>query len=162
LLAVMRAVPDFAHALLAELGAPRGKVLTYAEIPLKDGDGKVHIPDGAITVERGARRWKALVEVKTGSAALDEGQVSRYLAMARANGFDAGVTVSNQLTARPTDVPVTVDRRKLRTVRLYHLSWWKIVTEAVLQHRFRGVEDPDQAWILGELIAYLDHENTGA
>jgi hypothetical protein len=36
------------------------------------------------------------------------------------------------------------------------------VTEAVLQHRFRGIADPDQAWILGELIAYLDHENAGA
>ena len=45
---------------------------------------------------------------------------------------------------------------------MFHLSWWAIVTEAVLQHRFRGIEDPDQAWILGELIAYLDHENAGA
>jgi hypothetical protein len=47
-------------------------------------------------------------------------------------------------------------------LRMYHLSWWGIVTEAVLQHRFRGISDPDQAWILGELIAYLDHENAGA
>jgi hypothetical protein len=36
------------------------------------------------------------------------------------------------------------------------------MTEAVLQHRFRNVADPDQAWLLGELIAYLDHEKTGA
>ena len=45
---------------------------------------------------------------------------------------------------------------------MVHLSWWRIITEAVMQHRFRGVSDPDQAWILGELIAYLDHENSGA
>ena len=31
-----------------------------------------------------------------------------------------------------------------------------------MQHRFRGVTDPDQAWLLGELIAYLDHEKSGA
>jgi hypothetical protein len=38
----------------------------------------------------------------------------------------------------------------------------RILTEAIVQHRFRGIEDPDQAWILGELIAYLDHEKSGA
>ena len=36
------------------------------------------------------------------------------------------------------------------------------MTTAVMQHRYHGVSDPDQAWILGELIAYLDHENSGA
>jgi hypothetical protein len=36
------------------------------------------------------------------------------------------------------------------------------MTEAIVQHRFRGVSDRDQAWILGELIAYLDHESSGA
>jgi hypothetical protein len=37
-----------------------------------------------------------------------------------------------------------------------------VITETIVQHRFRGIDDPDQAWILGELIAYLDHEKSGA
>lgn len=32
----------------------------------------------------------------------------------------------------------------------------------MIQHQHRGVKDPDQAWILGELIAYLEHEKSGA
>jgi hypothetical protein len=36
------------------------------------------------------------------------------------------------------------------------------MTEARVQHKHRGISDPDQAWILGELIAYLDHERAGA
>jgi hypothetical protein len=36
------------------------------------------------------------------------------------------------------------------------------MTEARVEHKHRGVTDPDQAWILGELIAYLDHERAGA
>jgi hypothetical protein len=162
LLAVMGAVPEFGRALLESLGAPRGRITTYAEVQLRDGDGKVSIPDGVIVAERGQRRWRALVEVKTGSAGLQPEQVSRYLDMARQHGFDAVVTISNQITAQPTDSPVALDRRKAKRVGVYHLSWWRIITEAVLQHRFRGVTDPDQAWILGELIAYLDHENSGA
>ncbi|MEX2210695.1 MAG: hypothetical protein WD689_02900 [Gaiellaceae bacterium] len=162
LLAVMGAVSEFGHALLSGLGAPKGRISTFAEIQLKDGEGKVSIPDGAIVVERGNTHWRALVEVKTGSAVLQVDQVSRYLDLARAQGFDAVVTISNQITARPTDSPVAIDKRRLKKVGFYHLSWWRVITEAVLQHRFRGVSDPEQAWILGELIAYLDHENSGA
>jgi hypothetical protein len=162
LLAVMGAVPEFGRALVSDLGAPKGRLTAFAEIQLKDGEGAVSIPDGAIVVERGSTRWRALVEVKTGSAALKSEQVGRYLDLAREHGFDAVITISNQITAQPADSPVAVDKRKLKRVGFYHLSWWRIITEAVLQHRFRGVSDPDQAWILGELIAYLDHENSGA
>src|SRR3954465_1617682 len=76
LLAVMRAVPEFGHALLKPLGAPKGRMGTFAEVQLKDAAGKVHIPDGAISVERGKTVWRCLVEVKTGSAALKPEQVS--------------------------------------------------------------------------------------
>ena len=31
-----------------------------------------------------------------------------------------------------------------------------------MQYRHRGVSDPDQQWLLGELIAYLDDERSGA
>jgi len=131
-------------------------------VQFRDEAGTVSTPDGALIVERGRRQWRALVEVKTGGADLDSEQVDRYLDIAREHGFDCLVTISNQITANPSEHPAAVDGRKLRRVSLYHLSWWRIVTEAVLQHRFRGIADPDQAWILGELIAYLDHENAGA
>ena len=162
LLAVVRAVPEFGQALLKGLGAPKGRIATFAEVRFKDANGKVSIPDGAIIVERGKARWSALVEVKTGTAGLTAEQVSRYLDLAREHGLDAVITISNQITPSATHSPVAVDGRKLRKVSLFHLSWWHVITEAVVQHRFRGVSDPDQAWILGELIAYLDHEASGA
>lgn len=162
LLAVMRAVPEFGRALVDEVGGPKGRISTFTEVHLKDGDGKVSIPDGAIVVERGKTHWSALVEVKTGPNALKPEQVSRYLDMAREHGFDAVVTISNEITADAAEVPVELDRRKLRRVDVRHLSWWRIMTEAIVQHRFRGISDPDQAWILGELIAYLDNEKSGA
>jgi len=39
-----------------------------AEVQLKDTDGNLSIPDGAIVVARGKTRWSCLVEVKTGGA----------------------------------------------------------------------------------------------
>ncbi len=162
LLAVMGAVDELGRELLKEIGAPAGRISTYTEVPLKAADGKVRRPDGAIAVERGKTSWRCLVEVKTGNAPLDGDQVSTYLDLAREHGFQAVLTISNQISGSPNEVPVSVDGRKLRSVDLRHLSWWRILTEAIMQHQHRGVKDPDQAWILGELIAYLEHEKSGA
>lgn len=162
LLAVMGAVDEFGRALLKEIGAPAGRISTFTEVPLKNAEGKTLRPDGAITVERGKTSWKCLVEVKTGNVPLGSEQVSSYLDLAREHGFQAVLTISNQISGSTEDVPVTVDKRKLRSVQLRHLSWWRILTQAVMQHQHRGVRDPDQAWILGELIAYLEHEKSGA
>jgi hypothetical protein len=158
----MGAVPEFGRGLIGDLGAPKGRISTYTELQLRDAEGKRCIPDGAIVAERGQKVWRCLVEVKTGRAALKSDQVERYLDWARDNDFDAVLTISNQITPSPQDAPLSVDGRKLRKVKLYHLSWWRILTEAIVQHRHRGVSDPDQAWLLGELIAYLDHEKSGA
>lgn len=162
LLAVMGAVDEFGRALMKEIGAPAGRISTYTEVPLENSEGKVLRPDGVIAVERGKTSWKCLVEVKTGNVPLGSEQISTYLDLAREHGFQAVLTISNQISSGPADVPVTVDRRKLRSVELRHLSWWRILTEAIIQHQHRGVRDPDQAWILGELIAYLEHDKSGA
>lgn len=163
LLAVMRAVPEFGHALLKELGAPRSPVIdTFAEVRFKDGGGKTVIPDGAIVCKRGQKTWTCLVEVKTAGAPLRPEQVGSYLDIARECGFDGVLTISNQITASTAESPVAVDKRKLRRTELWHLSWWRVLTAAIVQHRFRGISDPDQAWILGELVAYLDSSASGA
>jgi hypothetical protein len=159
----MRAVPEFGHSLLRELGAPKSPVIeTFAEVRFKDAARKTVIPDGAIVCERGQKRWTCLVEVKTGSVPLRDEQVACYLDVARDKGFDAVLTISNQITATPGETPVSVDGRKLRRTSLWHFSWWRIITDAIVQSRYRGISDPDHAWILGELIAYLDNEASGA
>jgi hypothetical protein len=53
LLSVAQAVPSFGKALLKSLDAPAGKISTFTEVRLKDGEGVTHVPDGAIVVEKG-------------------------------------------------------------------------------------------------------------
>ena len=162
LLAVMGAVPQFGRAILDHVGAPGGRIQTFTEIRFVDEDTRLSIPDGAVVVERGKARWVCLVEVKTGNAELRVEQVERYIDLARLNGFDAVLTISNQITASPLESPLVIDPKRLKKVELRHLSWWQVMTEARVEHKHRGVSDPDQAWILGELVAYLDHERAGA
>lgn len=160
-LAVMSAVREFGRVLTQPLGAPAGPVQTFIEVPFKLGDKQL-FPDGLIRVSRGQRRWTALVEVKTGSNQLQTEQVEAYLDIARDHGFDALITISNEIPAIAGQHPTLVDRRKLKKVALHHLPWTEVLTEAVMQKEHRGVADPDQAWILGELIRYLEHPRSGA
>ena len=139
LLAVMHGVPEFGHALLRELGAPKSPSIdTFAEVRFKNADGKVDIPDGAIVCRRGAKRWTCLVEVKTGAATLKDEQVGKYLDIARDHCFDGVLTISNQITHIASESPVAVDGRKLRKTALWHFSWWRILTEAVVLSAYPG------------------------
>ena len=161
LLAVMSSVKEFGRALTQPLGAPAGSLEAFIEVPFMVGDRRVY-PDGLLRVARGQRLWTVLVEVKTGTNCLDAAQLEAYLDVARENGFDAVVTISNEIPPVAGQHPTKVDARKLRKVGLFHLSWSQVLAEAVMQKEHRGVADPDQAWILGELIRYLEHPGSGA
>jgi hypothetical protein len=161
LLAVLSSVREFGRAITAPLGAPAGIISTFIEVPFELGDRKVR-PDGVIRVSRGSRTWTALVEVKTGRNDLEVAQLENYLEVARLEHFDALLTISNQLVTAPGEHPSNVDKKKLKKVSLQHLSWSQIHTEAVIERVNRSVSDPDQAWILAELIRYLEHPRSGA
>lgn len=161
LLSVMSSVKEFGRALTGPLGAPAGRLETFIEIPFIRGEKKI-FPDGLIRATWGKKEWTALVEVKTGTNFLVTEQLENYLDVARENGFDALVTISNEISASVGQHPTSVDKRKLKKVALHHWSWSEVLTHAVMQKEFRGVADLDQAWILGELIRYLEHPRSGA
>jgi hypothetical protein len=161
LLAVMSVVKEFSRAVLGPLGAPAGAVETYIEVPFMLGDKRLY-PDGLVRVSRGSRTWTALVEVKTGKNELSAEQLESYLDIAREQGFDALITISNEIPPTAGEHPTRVDKRKLRKVELHHWSWTYVLSTAVMQKEHRGVSDPEQAWILGELIRYLEHPRSGA
>jgi len=162
LLAVLSAVDEFGLAITKRYGALKGQFETYIEVPFELADDRSVRPDGLIRTTRGKRSWTALIEVKTGRNELSCEQLETYLDLAKEQGFDCVITISNQIARIPGEHPVDVDKRKLRKVALHHLSWSRVLTEAVLQKTHRGVADPDQAWILDELIRYLEHPNAGA
>ena len=142
-------------------GAPSGTIECFIEVPFILGERRLY-PDGLIRVSRGAKTWTALVEVKTGPNQLASEQLENYLDIAREHGYEAVITISNEIPAVAGQHPTKVDKRKLKKVSLHHVSWSQVLAEAVMQKEFRGVADPDQAWILGELIRYLEHRKSGA
>lgn len=162
LLAVMQAVDEFGRALLKPLGAPAGRIQTFIETPVRLSDGRAIRPDGIIVVSRGARSWTAVVETKVGASALEPDQIEAYLDLAREKGFDAVLSISNHYVTSSSDYPIEFDRRKKRKVDLHHWSWFEVLTEAVLQGKLKRIGDRDQAYILDELVRFLEDERSGA
>ncbi len=167
MLAVVEAVRDLSTAMFSPLGASkaqRAEVRCYTEVPFKLGTGKnASRPDGLVQVSYGKSTWTALVEVKTGTATLDADQINGYWDIAREQNFDAVVTVSNEIAPSKDSHPT--EGLKVRTnskVKVHHYSWTALLSMCEVIKEHHGVDDPDQAWILGELIRYLRHPNSGA
>ena len=126
-------------------------------------DGRNIRPDGLIRVTYGKSSWSTLVEVKTGDNTLEADQINAYWDLARGNGIDHILTISNEIAPNPDAHPT--DGLKVRSnsrVGVSHLSWTAILSAAIRIQQHTGVQDPEQAWILGELIRYLQHPKSGA
>lgn len=164
LLAVIGAVAEFGRALLKPLGAQAGRIETFIEVPFKS-NGRSIRPDGIISVTRGSKIWTAIVETKTAQNPLLPDQIDAYLDLARELEFNAVLSISNHYVTSSTEYPIEIDRRKLgkgkSRLELHHWSWIDVLTEAIVQKEHRGVSDPDQAYILGELIRYLSDPRSG-
>ena len=165
LLACMANVDDLARTMLATVGQRGGvrmRVRTFTEVTLADEPDELagRRPDGLIVVETGRRTWSALVEAKVRRSALEADQIEAYLKLARANGIDAVVTISNAFAAVPQHHPVRVSRVP-KGVSLFHWSWISILTHAKVLLAAKGVDDPEQRFLLDELVRFLSHASTG-
>ncbi|WP_330337811.1 TerD family protein [Streptomyces sp. NBC_00557] len=161
LLSVMAQVPEFGRRLTAGFGAPAGRMETYTEVTLPHGDTPRR-PDGVIRVERAGKLWTALVETKTNGNALKPDQVQAYMDIAARRGYEAVITLSNDVALEGSPlVDVKIDGRRKHKVALRHLSWAEVAHQAQMLIRHEGVSSGAHAWLLQELLHYLQHENSG-
>ncbi|MFJ5634922.1 TerD family protein [Streptomyces goshikiensis] len=161
LLSVMAQVPEFGRRLTAAFGAPAGRMQTFTEVSLPHGDTPRR-PDGVIRVERAGKLWTALVETKTNGNPLRPEQVQQYMDIAARRGYESVITLSNDVALEGTAmVDVKVDGRRKHKVGLWHLSWAEVAHQAQLLIRHEGVGNAAHAWLLQELLAYLQHEQSG-
>jgi stress response protein SCP2 len=161
LLSVMAQVPEFGRRLTAAFGAPAGRMETFTEVSLPHGDSPRR-PDGVVRVERAGKLWTALVETKTNGNALKPEQVQAYMDIAARRGYEAVITLSNDVALEGSPlVDVRIDGRRKHKVALRHLSWAEVAHQAQILIRHEGVGNMAHAWLLQELLHYLQHENSG-
>ena len=163
-LAVMTQIPALAEEVLATTGirvGKRTKINAYTEVVLKAKTDSGCRPDGLIVVDTGRTQWSALIEAKVGKNDLTNEQVQKYVELARANGIDSVITISNQFVARADHSPVTLPKNILRKTNLFHWSWtWLATTCEILGYQ-GSVEASEQVYLLDQLNDFLAHPATG-
>lgn len=163
LLSVMKIVPDFAADVLNRAGArisTRSKVHVFTEVCFKLPSSNSR-PDGFVVVESAGKKWSALVESKVGNNELEPSQLEDYLLIARENGVDAVITISNEYTLQPDHHPTKVNRQRVRNIPMYHFSWLSLQASAFVLLDSMKITDREQSFILDEFLYYLSSERTG-
>ncbi|MEO0773171.1 MAG: hypothetical protein AAFZ04_08325 [Pseudomonadota bacterium] len=164
-LACMTKVEEFGAELLGSVGQKIGKratVETFTEVVFHKQPASIkERPDGLIVVTVGKRKWMALVEAKVGNNDLNAAQIERYRALAKENGIDCVITLSNQFATAPDSHPLEEVRKSRSRVPVYHWSWRRIQTAADLLLSGSDVADADQRILLYELARFLSHESAG-
>ncbi len=166
-LAAMVSVRPFAERILAPLGVKVGKrstIACFTEVTLaNEVKGLKDRPDGLIVVDAGKSAWTALIEAKVGRSSVEPEQLERYVELARINGIDAVITITNELTPAPSLHPTQISKAHVRNIGLYHFSWASVLTTAFLLAAAKEspFDNHDEAFIISELIRYLEHAGSG-
>ena len=164
-LASFMAVPEFTARVLWSVGVSvtkRTKIECFTEVVFKDSPVEADKrPDGLIIIKTGNRVWSALVESKVGRSDLQKEQIESYLSLARHLKVDAVITFSNQFAATPSHHPVKVPATKTRSVDLFHFSWLALKSAAAILVNEKQIADHDQAYIMSEVVRYLDSASSG-
>lgn len=163
-LSVLPRIPDLASALFSSVGIKIGKrsrISTFTEVVFRDDIVGKDRPDGFVEVTNGAKTWRALIEAKIAKGTVAEEQVVRYLDLAKRNGIDAVITISNEFVARADHHPVKVSKSVLRSTGLFHWPWMWVLTKAQLIQLDESITDPEQRFLLDEFERFLTHPSTG-
>ncbi len=164
-LACLSKVEEFGAQLLSSVGQRVGKmakVETFTEVVFKKQSGNIKDrPDGLIVLKVGSREWRALVEAKVGTNELEHDQIERYRVLAKDNGIDCVISISNQFATTPTNHPLDAVRKSRSKIPVFHWSWMHILTSADLLIKQDGITDIDQRVLLNELRRFLSHESAG-
>ena len=96
---------------------------------------------------------------------LDIAQIERYLKLARENGIQAVITVSNDFVARPDHSPIAgstqIIKKLSRNVALYHWSWTSLATCCDVLANQDHNQSPEQIYLVNQLSLYFGHPTTG-
>jgi hypothetical protein len=164
-LACISKIEEFGAELMKSVGkrvGKRSKIETYTEIIFKNEKTQVKDrPDGLIILRTGSNEWRALVEAKVGNAEIGAEQVEKYREIAKEQGLDCVITISNQFATQPEHHPVEEVRKSRSKVPVFHWSWMSILTITDILLNQDSIADEDQKLLLNELRRFLTHESSG-
>ncbi len=162
-LSVIRGVPELLSVLVSSIGVSindRTTLQAYTEVIPTKGLDKEYRPDGLLYVKN-RKVWSCFIEAKVGKSELESSQLEHYVRLAKLNGVDAVLTISNEFSARLDQSPVELSRRTLGKIRLLHLSWREILSTSEGMLSSGQNLDREKRFLLEEFARFLRDQGVG-
>jgi hypothetical protein len=135
-LAVLEISPQLRGAFLEQCGYRSGKTCTYAslmEVQYKGSQYPDVRPDGLVMGTRGKNEWAAFIEAKAEKSAIRTDQILDYVSLAAKTKVDAIITISNEFSREPSELPYHIAQSKRKSINIFHFAWADIRTFLELQ-----------------------------
>lgn len=128
-------IPAIRGSFLKECGYNSGKICKYQSYMEASYNGPKmpdERPDGLLACQRGANEWSAFIEAKAGTIGgknpIRPKQILDYLKLAALVDVGTIITISNEFSRIPTELPYPIPANKRRKCDIYHFSWADIRT----------------------------------
>ena len=160
-LSAIRIVREFRDQIFKDAKISKAaKILYFTEVCFPDLS-ECRIDGMLIVVSAGKIKDAAFFEMKNRNNQIDANQIAKYCDLAKKLGVKSMITVSNEFVSEAKYVPYELKAPK--SVSLFHFSWTYILTiSKILLHKNQtNIEDDDQIEIMKEVVAYLEHKDSG-
>lgn len=164
LMGAMELVPSLRAKILSEAGYGSGKTASYQgfmEPAFTDLNIPSGRPDGLIFCERGKLSWSAFIEAKADGNLIKSDQIIEYAELAEFLDIDAIISISNEHALTSSDLPYSVNKKRLKKRQVVHLSWASIVVAIEMLLKGEQTLNETEVGVLKEVIGYMNTNGNG-
>jgi len=119
-----------------------------------------HRPDGLLYLQTTKFMWSALMVTRTSGVEIETDALAHCVEIAKQNHVNAILTVCDTFTARPSILPVEIEKTTVEDLEIYHLPWGRIYTATKQVLLTDTNMSADERVILGDFVTYME-DKTG-
>jgi len=119
-----------------------------------------HRPNGLLYLQTTRFMWSALMVTRISGVELETDALAHCVEIAKQNHVNAILTVCDTFTARPSVLPVEIEKSMVEDLEIYHLPWGRIYTATKQVLLNDANMSADDRVTLSDFVAYME-DKTG-
>ncbi len=117
-----------------------------------------HRPNGLLYLQTTKFMWSALMVTRVSGVELETGALANCVEIAKQNHVNAILTVCDKFTARPSVLPVEIEKTTVEDLEIYHLPWGRIYTATKQVLLNEPNMSADERAILSDFVSYMENK----
>lgn len=115
-------------------------------------------PNGLLYLQTTRFMWSALMVTRISGSDLEADALARCVQIAKQNHVNSILTVCDKFTARPSILPVEVEKTTVEDLEIYHLPWSRIYTTTKQVLLNEPNMSADERAVLSDFVTYMENQ----